>query len=35
MIKARSVKWTGHVAFMGRKRIHRDFWWESQKERDH
>jgi hypothetical protein len=35
MIKPKRMKWTGHVARMGRKRImHRGFLWESQKERD-
>jgi hypothetical protein len=35
MIKARSMKWTGYVARIGRKGMHIEDWWESQKERDH
>jgi hypothetical protein len=32
---ARRMQWTGHIALLGRRRIHIRFWWESQKEGDH
>jgi hypothetical protein len=35
MIKSRRIRWTGHVAQMGRKGTHVGYWWESQKKRDH
>jgi hypothetical protein len=35
MIKSRRVKLAGHVAGMGRTGMGTNFWWESQKERDH
>jgi hypothetical protein len=35
MMKLRRMRWTGHVARMGRRGIHINYWWESQKERDH
>jgi hypothetical protein len=28
------IRWAGHVAGMGEKR-NVEYWWESQKERDH
>jgi hypothetical protein len=31
MIKSRRMRWTGHVACMGRRGKHIGFWWESQK----
>jgi hypothetical protein len=31
----RRMRWAGHVAWMGRKGMHRGYWLESQKERDH
>jgi hypothetical protein len=34
MIKSRTMKWAGHVARMGRRGIHVEFYWESQNERD-
>jgi hypothetical protein len=35
MFKSRRMRWTGHVARMGRRGIHIGFWRERQKERDH
>jgi hypothetical protein len=38
MIKARGMRWVGHVARMGRRRrrrMHVGYWWEIQNERDH
>jgi hypothetical protein len=35
MIKSRRIRWAGHVALTGRRRIHIGYWWESQTERDH
>jgi hypothetical protein len=35
IIKSRRMRWTGHVARMGRRGTRIDCWWESQRERDH
>jgi hypothetical protein len=35
VIKSRRMRWAGHVARMGRKGTLIDYWWESQRERDH
>jgi hypothetical protein len=35
IIKSRRMRWTGHVARMGRTGTLIDYWWESQRERDH
>jgi hypothetical protein len=35
MIKLRRMRGVGHGARMRRRGIHRGFWWETQKERDH
>jgi hypothetical protein len=41
IIKSRRMRWAGHVARMGEGRRRRrrrtliDYWWESQRERDH
>jgi hypothetical protein len=35
MIKSRRMRWPGHAAHMGAKRMHTGFWWESQNKRDH
>jgi hypothetical protein len=34
-IKSRRTRWEGHVARLGRRRMHVGYWWEIQKERDH
>jgi hypothetical protein len=34
LIKSRRVRWAGNVARMGRRGMHIEYWWESQKERD-
>jgi hypothetical protein len=33
--KSRKMRWAGHVARMGRRGTRIDYWWESQRERDH
>jgi hypothetical protein len=33
--KSRRMRWSGHVARMGRRGMHIGYWWESQKETDH
>jgi hypothetical protein len=35
IIKSRWMRWAGHVARMGRRGTRLDYWWESQRERDH
>jgi hypothetical protein len=35
MIKSRRMRWTGHVARMGRRGMHIGYWWGSQKEGYH
>jgi hypothetical protein len=35
MIRSRRIRWAGHVSRMGRIGMHIEYWWESQKERDH
>jgi hypothetical protein len=35
MDMSRRIKWAGHVALMGRRGMHIDYWWGSQKKRDH
>jgi hypothetical protein len=36
IIKPRRMRWAGHVARMWRRRRTLiDYWWESQRERDH
>jgi len=34
-IKSRKIKWVGHVAHMGEREIHTNYWSENLKERDH
>jgi hypothetical protein len=34
MIRSRRMGWARDVARMGRSRMHKIYWWESQKERD-
>jgi hypothetical protein len=31
MIRPKRMKWTGHIAQMGRRGVHIGYWWESQK----
>jgi hypothetical protein len=33
--KSRRMRWTGHVARMGRRGTYIEYWWESQREVDH
>jgi hypothetical protein len=35
MIKSRRMRWAEHVVRMGERGMHVEYWWESQKERDH
>jgi hypothetical protein len=35
IIKSRRMRWAGHVARMGRRETRIDYWWESQREREH
>jgi hypothetical protein len=35
IIKSRRMRWAGHVARMRRRGTLIDYWWESQRERDH
>jgi hypothetical protein len=35
IIKSRRMRCAGHVARMGRRGTLIDYWWESQRERDH
>jgi hypothetical protein len=35
IMKSRKMRLAGHVARMGRRGMLIDYWWESQRERDH
>jgi hypothetical protein len=35
IMKSRRMRWAGHVARMGRRGTRIDYWWDSQRERDH
>jgi hypothetical protein len=35
IIKSRRMRWAGHVARMGTRGTHIDYWWETHRERDH
>jgi hypothetical protein len=30
MFKSRRMRWAGHIARMGRRGMHIEYWWESQ-----
>jgi hypothetical protein len=34
MMMPSRMRWAGHVACMGRRRMHSRFWWEDESERD-
>jgi hypothetical protein len=34
MTKRKRIRWTGHIAQMGRKGMHIRFWWGRQNERE-
>jgi hypothetical protein len=35
VVKSRRMRWTGHVARMGKGEVRTGFWWGSLSERDH
>jgi hypothetical protein len=35
VIKPRKLRWTGHVALVGRAELHTGFWWGNLEEEDH
>jgi hypothetical protein len=35
MVKSRRMRWAKHVARMGRRGMHIEYWWDIQKGRDH
>jgi hypothetical protein len=35
IMKSRRMRWSGNAARMGRRGTRIDYWWESQRERDH
>jgi hypothetical protein len=35
VIKSRRMRWAGHVARMGKREVHAEFWWEDLREGDH
>jgi hypothetical protein len=34
MMKSRRIRWAGHVALTGEKRMYIGYWWDSQEETD-
>jgi hypothetical protein len=34
IIKSSRMRWAGHVAGIGRRRMHIGYWWDSRMERD-
>jgi hypothetical protein len=35
IIKSRRIRWAGHVARMGKRKIRIGYWWESQRKKAH
>jgi hypothetical protein len=35
IIKSRRMRWAGHVARMGKRKLRIGYWWRSQRETDH
>ena len=35
VMKSRTMRWVGHVAYMGRQKVHTGFWWGNLREADH
>ena len=35
VIKSRRMRWAGHAAHMGERRVYTGFWWGNLRERDH
>ena len=35
VIKSRRMRWAGHVAHMGERRLYTGFWWGNLRKRDH
>jgi hypothetical protein len=35
VIKSRRMRWEGHVARMGKREVHTEFWWGDLREGEH
>jgi hypothetical protein len=35
VIKSRRMRWVGHVARMGKREVHKGFWWGNMSEKHH